>query len=262
MDVAHDLNITDSLTAEGQSIFRGAVAKILHISYQSRPDVCFEAKCLSTKFGKATKGDLKAALKKMQKLQGVATRMVFPKMGSVSEWTFVGYGDAGIKSMPDKLSSCGGQVVLVANEKKGVGCVLNWRSKKLTRIVVSSLAGEALALVATIGELVYTKAIFRQIYGEIVDSVPVILYTDSRNLHEAIYSTTLVEDAWLIPDIAMIKEALVHKTISSVRRVDSKNMLANCLTKSGVSSEQLMKVLQTGHYVMPSCLEGKEKDGR
>ena len=32
MDVAHDLNITDSLTAEGQSIFRGAVAKILVIS--------------------------------------------------------------------------------------------------------------------------------------------------------------------------------------------------------------------------------------
>ena len=194
----------------------------------------------------------------MQKLQGVATRMVFPDMGSVSDWTFVGYGDAGIKSMPDKLSSCGGQVVLVANEKMGAGCVLNWRSKKLTRIVVSSLAGEALALVATIGEMVYTKAIFRQIYGDIIDSVPVVLYTDSRNLHEAIHSTTLVDDAWLIPDIAMIKEAVAQKAISCVRRVESKNMLANCLTKSGASSEQLMKVLQTGHYVMPSCLEMKK----
>ena len=37
-------------------------------------------------------------------------------------------------------------------------------------------------------------------------------------------------------------------------------MLANCLTKAGVSAEQLMKVLQTGHYVMPSCLEAKGGD--
>lgn len=257
MEIAHDLAITDILPAEGQSIFRGAVAKILHISYQSRPDVCFEAKCLSTKFGKATKGDLKAALKKMQKLQGIATRMVFPDLGAVSDWTFVGYGDAGIKSMPDKLGSCGGQVVLIANNRLGAGCVLNWRSKKLTRVVVSSLAGEALALVAAIGEMVYTKAIFKQIYGEIIDSVPVVVYTDSRNLYEAINSTTLVDDAWLIPDIAVIKEALCQKTITCVRRVKSEDMLANCLTKAGVSAEQLMKVLQTGRYVMPSCLEMK-----
>ena len=103
----------------------------------------------------------------------------------------------------------------------------------------------------------YTKAIFKQIYGEIIDSVPVVVYTDSRNLYEAIHSTTLVDDAWLIPDIAMIKEALCQKTITCVRRVKSEDMLANCLTKAGVSAEQLMKVLQTGHYVIPSSLEVK-----
>ena len=234
---------------------------MLRKSYTSAIKVCFEAKCLSTKFGKATKGDLKSALKKMQKLQGVHTRMSFPDLGSVEEWTFVGYGDAGIKSMPDKLSSVGGQVILVANARKNLACVLNWRSKKLTQIVVSSLAGEALAVVATIGEMVYSKAIFKQIYGDIIDSIPVILYTDSRNLHEAIHSTTLVDDAWLIPDIAIIKEALSQGTISSVRRVTSEDMLANCLTKAGASAEQLMGVLQSGHYVIPLGLDNKE-DGR
>ena len=104
--------------------------------------------------------------------------MSFPNLGMISEWTFVGYGDAGLKSMPDKLSSVGGQVVLVANGKMEAACVLNWRSKKLTRIVISSLAGESLALIATIGEMVYTKAIFKQIYGEVIDNIPVILYTD------------------------------------------------------------------------------------
>ena len=221
------------------------------MGYQSRPDVCFQAKCLSSKFGKATRSDLKAALKKMQKLQGEPTKMCFPDLGSVEEWTIVGYGDAGIRSMPDKLSSVGGQVIMITNVSKGQACVLNWRSKKLVRKVVSSLAGEALALVATVGEIVYNKAILKQIFGEVVDQVPVVVYTDSKNLHEAVFSTSLVDDAWLIPDIAILKEAIENGTIGSFRRVSADDMLANCLTKAGASAEQLMTVLQTGQYELP-----------
>ena len=256
MDIAKDLNVNDTLCAEGQTVFRGCVAKILHVGYQSRPDVCFSAKCLSSKYGKATKSDLKSAFKKMQKLQGEHTKMFFPRLGSLSTLTFVGYGDAGIKSLPDKLSSCGGQVMLLADTANSLACVLNWRSKKLNRKVISSLAGEALAMVASIGEMVYNKAIFKQVYGDVVDGMPVIMFTDSRNLFEAVHSTALVEDAWLIPDIAVIKDALNNGTISCLRRVYSENMLANCLTKAGASAEELMKVLQTGQYILPDGLDG------
>ena len=255
MDVAKDLHVNDELTAEGQTIFRGCVAKILHVGYQSRPDICFEAKCLSSKFGKATKGDLKTALKKMQKLQGIHTKMFFPRLGSLSELTFVGYGDAGIKSMPDKLSSVGGQVILLSDNSKGLACVLNWRSKKLVRKVISSLAGEALAMVAAIGEMVYNKAILKQVYGDVIDNIPVVMFTDSRNLYEAVHSTALVDDAWLIPDIAVIKDALGNGTITCLRRVSSDNMLANCLTKAGASAEQLLAVVQTGKYVLVDGLD-------
>ena len=251
MSITEGLNYDDQLCSEGQTIFRGCVAKILHVGYQSRPDVCFQAKCLSSKFGKATRSDLKAALKKMQKLQGEPTKMCFPDLGSVEEWTIVGYGDAGIRSMPDKLSSVGGQVIMITNVTKGQACVLNWRSKKLVRKVVSSLAGEALALVATVGEIVYNKAILKQIFGEVVDQVPVVVYTDSKNLHEAVFSTSLVDDAWLIPDIAILKDAIENGTIGSFRRVSADDMLANCLTKAGASAEQLMTVLQTGQYELP-----------
>ena len=258
MEVAKNLKVTDLLCSEGQSIFRSCVARILHIGYISRPDVCFEGKCLSTKFGNATKGDLKTALKKIQKLQGQSTKMCFPNVGDIEDWTFVGYADAGIKSMPDKISSVGGQVILIANNKKQVACVLSWRSKKLVRKVVSSLAGEALALHAAIGEMVYTKSIFNQIYGDTVDAVPVVMFTDSRNLYQSIHSTSLVEDSWLIPDIAIIKEALENGTVSCFRRVASQDMLANCLTKAGASAVQLLEVLQTGTYKLPCGLETEE----
>ena len=254
MESFRGLKMNDTLNGEGQALFRTCVAKILYVGYQSRPDVCFEAKCLSSKYGTATKSDLKTALKKIQKLQGYPTRMVFPDLGPVHEWTLVGYGDAGVRSMPDKIGSVGGKVILLVNPKKESACVLNWRSKKLNRVIISSLAGEALACTATIGEMVYVKAIFHQIYGDIMNNVPVIIFTDSKNLHQAVYSSSLVDDPWLIPDIAIIKEALEVGTVSSVRRVSSDNMLANCLTKAGASSEGLMEVLQTGKYVLPEGL--------
>ena len=97
--------------------------------------------------------------------------MVFPDLGPVQDWTLVGYGDAGVKSMPDKISSVGGKVILLVNSKKEAACVLSWRSKKLNRKVVSSLAGEALACTATIGEIVYVKAILHQIYGDIINNI-------------------------------------------------------------------------------------------
>ena len=251
MEIARGQKSDEELNAEGQTEFRACVAKILYVGFQSRPDVCFEGKCLSTKFGKATKSDLKCALKKIQKLKGNNTEMFFPNLGYVGDWCIVGYSDAGIRSMPDKTNSVGGQVVLLVNERKKLACIMNWRSKKLVRKVVSSLAGEALAMVAVIGEIVYNKAILSQIYGDVIGNLPVVVVIDSKNLYESILSTSLVEDSWLIPDIAIIKEALQQETISSVRRVSSEDMLANCLTKAGASAEGLLHVLRTGNFELP-----------
>ena len=121
----------------------------------------------------------------------------------------------------------------------------------LKRKVISSLAGEALAMAGTIGEIVYTKAILSQILGRRMDQVPVIIVTDSKNLEEAVHSTKLVEDPWLIPDIAIIKEAMEQGTVAEVKRVSSEEMLANCLTKQGASAEGLLTVMMKGEYTIP-----------
>ena len=48
----------------------------------------------------------------------------------------------------------------------------------------------------------------KQIYGEVIDNVPVVIFTDSKNLYEAVHSSSLVDDSWLIIDVAIIKDAL------------------------------------------------------
>ena len=139
----------------------------------------------------------------------------------MNEWVLVGQGDAGIKSMSDKLTSVGGQVLMMVNRRTNKTCVLGWRSRQLKRKVVSSLAGEALAMTGIIGKPVYTKSVLSQIYGKRVYKIPVIIVRDSKNLEEAVQSTKLVDDPWLVPDIAIIKEALQDGTITAVKRVPS-----------------------------------------
>ena len=180
----------------------------------------------------------------------------------MNEWVLVGHRDAGIKSMTDKVTSVGGYVILLCNKVTNACCVLGWKSMKIKRKVLSSLAGETLAMIAMIGELVYMKAVLEQIFGERVKRVPTVVMTDSKNLFEAIKSTSLVEDSWLIPDIAIIKEALENNTITEVRRVPGSEMLADCLTKKGASGSSLLDVLKSGVYLIPSGCENSTNNGR
>ena len=140
---------------------------------------------------------------------------------------------------------------MLCNERTNQVCVLSWRSKKIRRVVNSSLAGEALATADTIGELVYQKAILVFIFGENMKDLPVIAATDSQNLHTAVQGTSLIEDAWTIPDIACIKEAVEKKVINDLLKVRGEDMLANCLTKKGAGGAKLMQVLRTAKYKIP-----------
>ena len=248
IDIVADISMEEIMGDEGQREFRSAVAKLNCVGYQSRPDLCFDAKSLSTKFGKATKSDLRAAARRILKLKSTSTKMMIPNLGDVENWVLVGHGDAGIKSLPDKMTSCGGQVILLCNSETDKCCVLLWRSKKIIRKVTSSLAGETLAMIATIGEVVYIKSVLREMYGMRVEDVPTIIVTDANNLNEAVHSTSLVDDAWLRTDIAAIQDALETGVVTLVTKVGKENMLADCLTKPGASATGLLEVLRTGHY--------------
>ena len=61
--------------------------------------------------------------------------MFFPDLGDVKDWIFIGHGDAGLRSLPNKTDSVGGSVVMLANKETRKVCMLSWRYKKLVRKV-------------------------------------------------------------------------------------------------------------------------------
>ena len=137
---------------------------------------------------------------------------------------------------------------MLCNTSDDSAIVLSWRSKILQRKVTSSLAGECYALNSLLGEMIYMKSILVQIFGRRMDNLPCIAFTDCRNLHEAVRSTKLVDDSWIITDVAVIKDALSSGDITELRLCSSERMLANCLTKNGACGSELMEIMENGLY--------------
>ena len=185
------------------------------------------------------------ANKVIKKLKNESTEMKFPNLGPVADWTLQGHGDAGYKSLPDQVSSSGGQVIVIANKKKGLKCVVSWRCRKLRRVVSSSTAGEALAANYTLDELVYMKEVLKEIFRERAEQIPIELFTDSRNLYRSVMSTSLVDNPRLRTEVAKLQESLKIGELTKLWQVPGQDMLADCLTKKGASAEKLMNILRT-----------------
>ena len=247
MPFPRDGSDEEVLDDHGQSEFRSLLGRVGWLGSHSRPDLVFDHISLSTKLGKATVSDHNSLLKIAKKMLAESTEMKFSKLGDLKSWVIDAYADAGYRSLPDKVSSCGGQVVIVRDTTSNAACVISWRGRKLKRIVTSSTAAETLALNDVVSEVLFTKALLGEIFGEMACQIPVNLYTDSKNVQRAVYSTSMVEDPRLRLDIACLRESLEKGEVSTLKRVVSKEMLANCLTKQGASSKALMTVLRSGY---------------
>ena len=125
--------------------------------------------------------------------------------------------------------------------------MIHWRSRSIKRIATSTLAGEALAVSDLIGDIIYTKAVLQEIFGDSVSNVPSHIFTDSKNLDKSISSFKMVDDRRLRTELAYIKEVLDKGEIQDLSWISGHQMLANCLTKRGASADSLLKVLRSGY---------------
>ena len=151
------------LDDEGQSEFRSAVGRIGYVANSSRPDLSYMNLVLSMNVSNATKWDLKMAIKAFKKMKSGTTTMKFIDLGSVGDRVLEGYGDAGFKSLPNKLSSCCGYVILLTNKKMDRSSILDWKSNKIRRVVASSTSAEALASNETLDACAYVKCVLKEL---------------------------------------------------------------------------------------------------
>ena len=217
------------------------MGKLLWISTQTRPGISFDVCQLANRIKCTTENDLKYVLKVIKHVQNDEARIKYHSLASKDNLHLVVYTDASLANLPDQGSQSG-YIIFLANESKQ--CIpLNWQSKKIKRIVRSSLSAETIAFADAL-DAVALQATISQILYYNRKEIPIFVHTDNRSLFDTINSTTNVTEKQLRIDIAVIKDTL-QRFACNVYWIPAEKHLANCLTKHGVSNKLLLSVMPT-----------------
>ena len=139
------------------------------------------------------------------------------------------------------------------NKVTSAAAVIYWGSKKIERVVSSSLAAETLALQKTTGTLFLARRLLEGIMGPKANDVPCLVLIDSQNLWSCVHNLTACSDNRLQADILNIRQSIHDDaTVQEVRYIHNSQMIADTLTKeTNMTGRMLLSVVRSGQYDIP-----------
>ena len=201
------------------------------VANQTAPDIAFKARQTSIAVSNSTVGDIHSANKCVRKLQSEDVMIKFKSLENIKACSITAYSDAALGNLPDG-SSQGGFIIFLHGENCNV-IPMSWRSRKIKRVVRSTLAAETMAFIEAAEQSFFIRAIISELYGfDNKMMLPINMLTDSKSLFDSIHSTKTVEDKRLLIDISCIRNKLAESEIHKVTWVTAENQLADCLTKN------------------------------
>ena len=151
---------------------------------------------------------------------------------SVSDASFANLEDAG---------SQGGIITFLLGQN-GQFAPLTWHSKKIKRVVKSTLGAEILALLEGAESSFMMKSFISEIYQlPSAESIQITCVIDNQSLNGAAYSTKTITDRRLKVDMCAVRDMLKR---SEIQQTEAGKQLSDCLTKKGASSMVLLKSLR------------------
>lgn len=223
--------------------YRSLVGQLNWIATQTRPDLSFDVCVLSSVFHTARVADVLHANKVVKRAIKQPIVLRFPKL-DLRGASLECYSDASFANLADSGSQGGFVICLRDGSRKR--CPLMWQSRRVRRVVKSTLAAETLALLDCAEAAVYLATVLRQMYssGDVERlKIPVYCYSDNRSLVEAVHSTKVVEDRCLRINIAVVVDLLEKGVVDAVQWVDSAVQVADCLTKAGASCKNMISYI-------------------
>ena len=233
--------------AEKITLLKSVAGQVMYLSL-TRPDLVFDSSEL-LRVGKTPDERLKLAEKLLLKVKNGSGDITFRKLGPIDDLSLMVYSDASYNNIKYGKVSTAGSVILLKG-KNGNCTPLQWISRPIIRVTRSTMAAEARALELAADYAVLFSRQIKEIYtgDRTTKGIPVTCYIDSHTVHDAVVSSRQVEEKALVHLIYCIKDKLLHKEIDIIKWVNTHNMLADGLTKSGVNMEKLMGMIQSGRF--------------
>ena len=234
------------LSNEKFAQYRALTGQLIWASENTRPDLAFDARSLSTRNKEATYKDLHEANKVLKKAQiEKNVTLKFPKLGKLEDLKIVTFTDSSYRNSENKEKSVGGRFIGLAN-KDGNCAPLAWKSKTLQQVCKSVKTAETRSLERGLEDSIYMARIIQEVYSY-NQQIPVEVNIDSKTLFDSLNSTKQVDEKTCRHLIAWIKQQKdEEKTIQSINWVSAENQLADVFTKKNVKTDAILKVVTQG----------------
>ena len=234
------------LTDKEVDMLRAKIGQILWVGRQTRPDVMCDVSILASSTKHATVQTLHCINKLVRKLKSDEVTLKFQHLGKDDSLKLVVFSDSSMGNLPDGGTQ-GGHLILLMGEN-GRFSPICWQSKRIRRVVRSTLAGETLALADGIDNAIFLATLFSELtVGDCKHrGLPIVCVTDNHSLLDAVKSTKSVTEKRLCLEISNVKELIQSGTIQHIMWSASKEQLADCLTKKGTSALVLLRALNEG----------------
>ena len=227
----------DELKIEEKQTLQATIGQLNWLSTQTRPDIAFDVCDLCSRISCATVEDILCLNKVVKKLKSREVNLTFRKLTDLDTLSVHCFSDASFGNLVNGGSQ--GGYVLFIGDGYDVKNVVSWQSKRIRRVVKSTLAAETMALLEAAEAGIYTASMIAQALNV---CLPVVkCYVDNKSLCDAVHSSTNVEDKMLRISMAALRDLLQTGEINSINWVRSAHQLANVLTKKGVNPSLLLE---------------------
>ena len=241
-----------SLEKEERLLLKRYVGQLAWAAQHTRPDISFDACETSVSVSTATVGDAIKAKKAYRKLNASLFNVSYVKLADLANCKIWVFSDAAHANLKNYASQLGFVLFLVDNH--GNANHIKWCSKKISRVVKSSLAAETLALLEAADNAYFFKRLFESMMC-IPNGIDIICFTDNMSIVEHISkSTSTGNDFRLKVDMCCLRDMVNRKEICALHWIEAKLQLADCLTKATASAKNLLDVLKNNRIDIATYL--------
>ena len=184
---------------------------------------------MSKKNQGATIFDLRDINRVLKGVREKESKVKYGYLGDNEDLIIIGIRDASYKQ-DDKV--IGGVILLLANSSLTHASPIYWKSKQIERVCHNSKDAETLNLMRMVDDAVLTaRQLEILLYGDILQRIPIYLFTDSDSTLESEASTKKISTKTLRNVMYGLKQRLVDGEITLYTWLSTSSMWADILTK-------------------------------
>ena len=225
------------LTDDEKRNFRVLVGQLNWVATQTRPDILFDVSVLSSKCNNARVADCVSINKVLKNVSSTDVEVIFRKNLNIEKLSLLGYSDASFANLGDSGSQSG---FLIFVTDGTIQCPILWQSRRIKRVVRSTLAAETMALIECVEACIYLAHIINEILWNNNRQIGIHCLVDNKSLTDSIMSQKLTDDRHLRINMAALNDLITRENVK-VRWIPSPNQLANPLTKAGASGREMIR---------------------